>query len=309
MRMTILALAIAVCASLSRARLIVVFPDSSGLTSPVAEAADTAVAGDSLMLRDGPYVEWPIVIDSGVVMFAEHPGAAELNCGPWPEPGITLRGTAKISGFPIWGDIYAIVQILVNIQGGPATVHNCWFQPLGDHGLQMAFHSNGQAPIIRHCRFFTENGASPIVENFDTTTVWMPYNYYQRTDTTQIHWDIWDGEGHEGGQGHVFISPVLDYFDWLAANPRLPMTVHRPSIQVFPNPSPDGRLQVILPVRIPIDDISVYNILSQKVWTMHSRGQVNDPALNLNLPLSSGTYFLTVTQAQIRHSTVFTLFH
>jgi hypothetical protein len=262
----VLALLLALCASVGEARTFIVNPDTTGYLAVISMAADSAQPGDSIMVRDGTYWEDFIAIDSAVVVFAEHNGGPLVNCVT--AIGITLHQSAQLSGMQIVGNFMEIMQSLVEIHGGPATIYNCQFWPTARQGLQVSVFSSGRAPVIRYCQFFTENGASPILEDWDTTTIWMPYNYYQRTDTVAIHWDIRDASHGLPNHGYVYVSPVLDSFEWLGVDQPRQLLPVSPSIGVFPNPfNTTTQIEFTLPTTQRVS-LRLYDVLGREVAVM-----------------------------------------
>jgi hypothetical protein len=262
MKTIILVLLIAACASLSSARTFVVAADSAGDFLHVWQAADSAQPGDSIMIRDGHYVEMPFTVDSGMVVYAENPGGAELWMMNPDSCFILLRGTAKLVSLVIVGHYGGFGQTLVQIQGGPATLYNCLLHPEAHFGVQVALHSAGQAPLVRDCSFFAENGASPIVHNYDTTNVWMPYNYFGTQDTVWIH-DIMINGGETAGQ--IYVSPVLDSFQWLTAEYPTPELPQRFSLACYPNPfNPTTTISFSL-LRTGAVKLDVFDVMGRQV--------------------------------------------
>ena len=272
------------------ARTIVVALDGSGDFTRISEAAEVAVAGDSILVRDGDYYEEEFSVDSAVVVFAENHGAARI----WAQPGsevIVLRGSAELVGFSVFGNYLAIHQVLLQI-GGPAVVYNCEFLPAARFGLQLSIYTQGFPPFIRHCRFYL-SGSSHIAENYDSTDIWMPYNYYGTLDTTTIHWFIRDGHDYPG-RGYITVSPVADTFEWLALDPRSPIAQDQ-QIQLYPNPS-NGVISINMKGLQTIQQIDVFNILGQRVYTLSDARNPQGSTLKFNLPLPSGNYFISVSE-------------
>ena len=253
------------CASVCEARTLIVAADSSGDFLHIAAAADSAQAGDTVLVRDGEY--WgpgsnpeSITVDSGVVVLAEHPGAARIMTD-----GIVLRGTAMLMGFEI--QAYAIHSIyMLRIEGGPATLSNCRFVSNYPNsiGSLLTIAANGQPPRIRACDF-EHDSLLAMVENTDSTTIWMPGNYFGTADTARIHLKIYDGVSTPG-RGFVYISPVLESFEWLSVNE--PATAFIPTslaVQVWPNPfNSTATIGFALP-RTAYASLRVYDLLGREV--------------------------------------------
>ena len=287
-------------------RTIVVALDGSGDFTRIRPATEVAAAGDSILVRDGDYYDESFTVDSAVVVFAENHGAARIWSGP-DTPAmvvIEMHGSAELIGFPIIGEYIALYQLLVDIVGGPAVINNCEFVPaarIGGH--QLGILANGHPPIIRNCRFYF-SGSHPIAENYDSTDIWMPHNYYGSSDTTMIHLFIWDGQ-NDPELGFITISPVADTFEWLAVDPRSPIVQER-RIELYPNPS-HGTISINLNRMMNIQQIDVFNILGQRVWTSPEVRNPQANTLKFNLPLPSGSYFISVHEPKKYHTARLTI--
>jgi hypothetical protein len=281
----------------AHARTLIVATDSTGQYSRVGLAAVDAVAGDSILVRDGVYLDAPISIDSGVVVFAEHPGFAAIGCGGFPVSGIVLHQTAQLLGLGILGDPTSTHQELLEIQGGPATIYNCSFEPASNWGMMMKFFCNGRAPSIRQCHFNMFGTGSQVVQNFDTTTIWMPDNFFGTLDTVIIHRAILDSSNIVGGSGHVYISPVLDRFQWLEAQERPLYTPLTFQLTAYPNPfNPTTELHFSLP-QTTRAQLLIYDLQGRLVCTLMDRiSEAGPHSISFaGTGLSSGTYFARLT--------------
>lgn len=294
------------CSQFVTARTLFVAADSTEEFLYVADAAAVAEAGDTVLVRDGLYAEDPFTVDSGIVVVAEHSGQVQLWMLNPDWVFVTLNGNAKIVGFIIVGHFGGFGQTLVEIYGGPATIYNCLFYPQAHYGLQMAFYCAGQQPFIRYCDFYTLSAASPIVNNFDTTNVWMPYNYYHTTDTVALR-PFFQSQGG----GHTYISPVLDSFQWLSVEERMPQIPQIHDLHVYPNPTNGGNIFLVAPNPGMIRQILIYNVLGQCVWTIgdgiHSLPLTVSREIPLEVPLTSGIYFISIVQNNFRQTAKFTI--
>jgi hypothetical protein len=300
-------------ASLCNARTLVVATDSTGQYSAVGLAALDAVAGDSILVRDGVYPDAPISIDSGVVVYAEHPGSAAIACGGFLVSGIVLHQTAQLLGLGILGDPTSTHQELLEIRGGPATIYNCSFEPASHWGLMMKFFCNGNAPMIRQCNLDNHGTGSLIAYNYDSTSIWMPGNYYGSLDTVIIHREIRDSTNIVGGFGHVYISPVLDQFNWLETQDRPHYAEAVPQLTVYPNPSRGGIISLNIQQPRTVERLEIYNLLGQSVRSFN-RSEVESimnhgAQARLDLPLAVGTYFIVVTNPQFRQTAKIAIVH
>ncbi|MFZ5434706.1 MAG: T9SS type A sorting domain-containing protein [Calditrichota bacterium] len=247
-------------------RTIIVAADSTGDYLRVSLAAQDAIAGDSIMVRDGDYPDYQIAIDSGVVVFAEHPGMAWILFGGISVPLITLYQTAQLHGLRIVGNFALDNQTLINIQGGPATIYNCAFFPAARWGMMMDFHCDGRAPMISQCNLNTTGTGSGVAHNYDTTSIWMPYNFYGTLDTVIIHRIILDTTNIHGGSGHVYVSPVLDGFNWLDAPEKPSLTAATLRLTLFPNPFNSTTTLSFSLTHTSSVSLTIFNLLGQAVY-------------------------------------------
>ena len=278
-------------------RTIIVAADGSGDFSTIMEAVDSAAANDSILVRDGDY--WgnndfgeEFVLDSGLFLYAEHPGSVNVYEGG--EIGV---GAASVTGLRVIGNPMVITQFMLYVSSGQARIWNCQFFPAADHGCQLAFMCGGQAPYVRNCGL-TMSGANWYVWNLDSTDISMPYNYYGTVDTTTIHLFIDDGHDYPG-LGYVTVSPVADTFEWLAAEPRLPIAQER-QIELYPNPS-NGVISINMKGLQTIQQIDLFNILGQRVWSLSGIFERKGEHLKFDLPLPTGSYFISVSEPKSYH--------
>ncbi|MFZ5433325.1 MAG: T9SS type A sorting domain-containing protein [Calditrichota bacterium] len=298
-----------VVAQVAVGRTIIVAADGSEEFIYIAQAVDSAVAGDTVLVRDGYYPGLgydgeEFTVDSGVVVTAEHSGGAYVVTSPY---GLTLSGAAHLMGFELQSFPLAHTGLIVWIIGGPATLYNCRFhcgEP-NSFGDQLRIACNGQPPLIRACSFQIA-GPYFMVNNTDSTNVWMPNNYYGITDTTYIHHRIWDGI-RLPGYGFVYVSPVLDSFEWLAAEDPPSAVVVNPSISVYPNPS-QGTFNLILPGKQYPEQVAIYNLLGQRIWSRNNNTPVSTQILNPD-GLPNGSYFLHVSTRDQAYTTRITIIH
>jgi hypothetical protein len=291
--------------SVGEARIIIVAADGTGEFTSLTQAADSALYGDTVLVRDGGYDGTGMSVDSGVAVMAEHPGQVGINESP---PGIVIHGTAKLMGLIFSCNPIALHTELVTIEGGPAMIFNCGFysSPHSLQGTQLAFHSNGRPPLVQACDFLTP-AYIPWISNYDSTNIWMPGNHYGTNDTTAIHNEgIWDGF-HSPELGYVFISPVADSFQWLGVEDRPSVTTTVASLLAYPNPS-YGTITMQLPGQHHPQQIALYNLLGQRVWSQ----DWNTVGASMTVSptgLPVGNYFLNVMEPGKNYTTRITIIH
>ncbi len=268
--------------------------DGSGDFDSVQEACSAAVAGDSVFVHNGRYEYLPdFTVPSGVMVYPETHGQVTI-ANPLTAPNgviLNLEGSAEIIGLVIEGDPFATVQNLVVVHGGPAIIENCQFIHYRA-GSQLELWCNGQPPRISNCSFSIPFGS--FVENRDSTNINMPYNYYGGlTDTAFIHGRIHDGQTPPYTEGLVYISPVLDTFQWLPVGNVGPLIPDEFSIHAFPNPF-NSTLSISLDLPLHQDvTLSLYDLLGREVDVIY-RGRLASQTISYVAPagLSSGVYFL-----------------
>lgn len=283
----------------AEARTLYVAADSSEAFTSIQVACDSALAGDTVLVRDGEYWEGSTIeVDSAVFLRAEHNGRCVVFL--WQaEVGLMLLGSARLEGFSLRGSTLPPYQSLVGIYGGPAIIDNCEFMPQELDGDALAIASRGHPPLIRHCHFGPLMGGGS-VGLVDTTDVWMPHNYWGTTDTLAIHRGIHDG--HDGGWwGYVTVSPVADSFQWLPVeDDRRQARNTIADLLVYPEPT-SGLITLLVSGAPSGGDIVVFDVLGREVQRYSVSSLVGPSGVNLG-HLSSGAYFLSVTSASANWS-------
>ncbi len=287
----------------AEARTWVVALDGNGDFLSVQEACSAAVAGDSVFVHNGIYEYLgDLTVRSGVVVYPETHGQVTIG-DPLTAPNgviLYLEGSAEIIGLVIEGDPFATVQNLVVVNGGPAIIENCQFIHYRA-GSQLELWCNGQPARIRNCSFSIPFGS--FVVNRDSTNIYMPYNYYGGlTDTAFIHGGIHDGQTPPYTEGLVYISPVLDTFQWLPVGREIPpslLPIDHTLIRVYPNPF-NSTLSISLTIPPHQETtLGLYDLLGQEVDVVY-RGRLSSSTISYVAPaaLSSGVYFLRAASGE-----------
>ncbi|MBU1984043.1 hypothetical protein KJ815_06510, partial [bacterium] len=223
-------------------RTIVVAADGSGEFTRIAYGVDVAEPGDTVLVRSGDYWDERFTVDSAVVVMAEQQGQATI----WLDPSIRaviLCSEAELRGFVIIGSFMGIGQNMIAAFGDRVVIYNCYLEADARYGSQIVIESQLVPPIIRHCRFDFDFGEPNVfIWHRSPLNVWMPDNCYGDgfTDTTVIHGYVLDRAHGDSTAGYVYVTPVWEEFQWLAAEePREPRNT-QPYIGLFPNPVTSG---------------------------------------------------------------------
>jgi len=300
-------------AAAAMARTIIVAADGSGEFTRIANGVDVAEPGDTVLVRPGDYWDERFVVDSAVIVMAEQQGQATV----WLDPSIgpvTLHSRAELRGFVIVGNFMGINQIMVGIYGDAAVVDNCYFDAFARYGWQLLVASHNVASTVVHCRFDFEYGnPNDILWHRTLLDMWMPFNCYGDgvTDTSRIHTAIDDHFHGDTTVGYVYVTPVWEEFQWLAVDDRRPDT-RSPSeaVRIYPNPS-YGVINLALDNGWRLPEVTVYNILGQRVMAWSGAGSApgSQGALTLHLDrsLPSGSYIVEIATPPRVHRVQFVL--
>jgi hypothetical protein len=211
-----------------------------------------------------------------------------------------------MKGILIFGDDTSPNQTLVLIQEPGITLYNCAFVALARQGYALNMPTADSSRTVLQCNFDVQSG-SLAMRLQGRNDFWMPSNYFGTTDTNIVDIFIEDGEIDDSTRGHVFISPVLDHFQWLALSRERPQSSSDHSVFAYPNPTV-GTFTLNLPYHLSGAKIVMYDILGRKVWSSKElpvSPRVSMTAIDVGRELPTGIYFLSVTQkAELFHSRI-----